>query len=409
MPECKKKVIQPPSIHKVNDWPQWQGPNRDNISTETGLAKKWPVDGPGMIWSAEGIGMGYSSAVIADEKIYVTGMIEEQGMLTCLNLNGKQLWQSNYGPEWKRNFHGARCTPTIDGGRAYVISGTGQVACFKAQDGEKVWQVDAFGQFDGQYPNWGYAESPLVSDDKVIFTVGGKKALFVALHTADGSVKWVSDPNEKSAFCSPVAFEWADKKMVVNMTQKHVVGINDETGSLMFRYPVSNYITGRVRPTHPNTPIFNDGRIFISSGYDMGSVQLKLSADGTSVEKVWANPDFDNHHGGVVLVDGRLYGSNWQSNKQGKWMCVDWQTGKTLYEQEWGNKGSLTYADGMLYCYEEASGTVGLIEATSNGFNPVSTFQITLGENEHWAHPVVCGKRLYIRHGNTLMAFDIAG
>jgi len=160
---------------------------------------------------------------------------------------------------------------------------------------------------------------------------------------------------------------------------------------------------------HPNTPIFKDGRIFISSGYDMGSVQLKLSADGTSVEKVWANPEFDNHHGGIVLVDGKLYGANWQSNKQGKWVCVDWETGKTLYEQEWGNKGSLSYADGMLYCYEEASGTVGLVKATPDGFDPVSTFMITLGEKEHWAHPVVCGKRLYIRHGDILMAFDIAG
>jgi outer membrane protein assembly factor BamB len=141
----------------------------------------------------------------------------------------------------------------------------------------------------------------------------------------------------------------------------------------------------------------------------MGSTQLKLSVNGDSVEKVWENPEFDNHHGGIVLVDGKLYGANWQSNKQGKWVCVDWETGKTLYEQEWGNKGSLSYADGMLYCFEENSGTVGLVKATPDGFNPVSSFQITQGEKEYWAHPVVCGKRLYIRHGDILMSFDIAG
>jgi outer membrane protein assembly factor BamB len=394
----------------VADWPQWQGPNRDNISHETGLAKQWSDDGPKMFWAAEGIGHGYSTVSIADGKIYTTGMIEDNGKLTCFDLSGNKLWQSDYGPEWKRSFPGTRCTPTVNDGFVYVISGTGQAGCFNAETGKEIWRVDIFGQFEGQYPKWGYAESPLVLNDKVIVTVGGSKALFVALNKKDGTVRWTTPANEdKSAFGSPVAFDWADKKIIVNMTENHIVGINDETGALLFNYPLSNYIAGEIRPMHPNTPIFKDGMIFVSSGYDMGSVQLRLSADGTSVEKVWDNPEFDNHHGGIVLIDGKLYGANWQSNKQGKWVCVDWKTGKTLYEQEWGNKGSLSYADGMLYCYEEKSGTVGLVKASPDGFNPVSSFQITQGEKEHWAHPVFCGKRLYIRHGDILISFDITG
>ncbi|MBC8379441.1 MAG: PQQ-like beta-propeller repeat protein, partial [Planctomycetes bacterium] len=363
-----------------------------------------------MLWSVDGIGHGYSTVAIADEKIYVPGMIKNAGLLTCIDTDGKELWQADYGPEWKRSFPGTRCTPTINDGLVYVISGTGQAICFEARTGEPVWKLDVFGQFEGQYPKWGYAESPLVVNNKVIVTVGGKKAMFVALNKKDGSVIWTTPPNgDKSAFCSPVAFEWAGKTLIVNMTQNHIVGIDAKTGGVLFSYPVSNYISGRIRGTHPNTPIVKDGGIFVSSGYDMGAVQLKLSADGTSVEKVWENPEFDNHHGGIVLVDGKLYGANWQSNKQGKWVCVDWETGKTLYEQEWNNKGSLSYADGMLYCYEENSGTVGLVKATTEGFSPVSSFQITQGEKEHWSHPVVCGKRLYIRHGDRLMAFDIAG
>jgi outer membrane protein assembly factor BamB len=192
------------------------------------------------------------------------------------------------------------------------------------------------------------------------------------------------------------------------MTENHLMGIDVATGAVSFSYPVSNYITGENHGIHATTPIIKDGKIFVSSGYDMGSTQLKLSVDGTSVEKVWANSDFDNHHGGIVLIDGKLYGANWQSNKQGKWVCVDWETGKMLYEQEWGNKGSVSYADGMLYCYEEASGTVGLVKATPDSFDPVSTFMIMLGDNEHWAHPVIFGKRLYMRHGDVIMAFDIA-
>lgn len=406
----KKKVTTNPDAAAAVNWPQWQGSKRDNISTENGLAKEWPVDGPKMLWSAEGIGEGFSSAVIADGKIYITGMAGEEGRLTCFDMNGSRFWQVDYGPEWNRSHSGARCTPTINDGHVYVISGTGQVACFQAVDGEKVWQVDAFGQFEGQYTNWGCAESPLVLSDKVIVTVGGKKALFAALNKKDGNVIWTTPVNgDKSAFCSPIAFDWAGKTIIASVTSDHIIGIDETDGSVLFSYPVSNYIEGRNHGAHPNTPIIQEGKIFISSGYDMGSVQLALAADGKSVTQVWKNPEFDNHHGGIVLLDGFLYGANWQSNKQGKWMCVDWATGKTRYEQEWNNKGSLIYADGMLYCYEEKGGNVALVKATPEGFNPVSSFQITLGDGEHWAHPVICGKRLYIRHGDFLMAFDIAG
>jgi outer membrane protein assembly factor BamB len=393
-----------------SEWAQWQGPQRDNISVETGLSKKWPSNGPRMRWSAEGIGHGYATVSIADGRIYTTGMKEDAGLLTCIDIDGKQLWQADYGPEWKRSHPGTRCTPTVNDGRVYVVSGTGQVACFNAEDGEKIWLVDVFGQFEGQYPKWGYAESPLVINGKVIVTVGGKKALFAALDEKDGSVVWTTPANgDASAFCSPIAFEWAGKTVIVNMTAGHIMGIDETTGDVLFSYPVSNYITGEIRGTHPNTPIVQDGKIFVSSGYDMGSTQIKLSANGDSVEKVWENLQFDNHHGGIVLIGGKLYGANWQSNTSGKWTCVDWQTGKMMYEQEWGSKGSLTFAEGMLYCYEEKDGNLALVKATPDGFNLISSFQITLGEKEHWAHPVICGKRLYIRHGDVLMAFDIAG
>jgi outer membrane protein assembly factor BamB len=363
-----------------------------------------------MLWSAEGLGDGYSTVSIANGKIYTTGMVDDQGILTCLNVDGETLWKADYGPEWKRSFPGTRCTPTIHQGRVYVISGTGQVACFDSSTGDKIWMKDIFGEFEGQYPRWGYSESPLIVEGKVIFTVGGTKALIVALDAHDGSVAWITPSNgDKSTFCSPIALNWAGKIIVVNMTSDHVLGIDEKTGSILFSIPVSNYVTGKIRSNHPNTPIVYDGKIFVSSGYNMGSAQFKLLKDGSSVEKVWQNSDLDNHHGGIVLIDGFLYGANWHSNNEGNWVCVDWETGKTAYEQPWHNKGSLTYADGMLYCYEEKEGHVALVKASPEGFCPVSSFAVPLGQKEHWAHPVVCGKRLYIRHGDVLMAFDIAG
>ncbi len=393
-----------------SEWPQWKGPNRDNLSTETGLLKEWPKSGPMELWTAEGLGAGYATVAIANGKIYTTGRLDDDGYLFCLDMNGKQLWKQSYGAEWKRSFSGTRCTPTIDGGFAYVISGLGAVACFDAETGKKIWQADPTTELGGKYPHWGYGESPLVLDDKVVLTIGGEKAILAALNTSDGKIVWTTPGNgETSSYCSPVSFEWAGKTVIAGMTSKHIVAVDAKDGKLLWDYPVESYVEGRIRAGHPNTPYFKDGYLFCTSGYDMGSVLLQIAPDGSKAKQVWSNADLDSHHGSFVVIGGSIYGPNWQSNKKGKWVCVDWKTGKTLYEQEWHNKGCIAYAEGMLYCYEEGGGNVGLVKADPSGFEPVSTFKITKGEKEHWAHPVICGKRLYIRHGEVLMAYDIAG
>ena len=158
----------------------------------------------------------------------------------------------------------------------------------------------------------------------------------------------------------------------------------------------------------PVTPVYYEGAIYITSGYDMGSARFDISPDGGSIERAWVNYILDCHHGGVVIVDGYIYGSNWQSNTRGKWVCLDFNTGKVMYETDWlGNKGSLTYADGMLYCYDEKKGVVALVKANPASFDIVSTFEVTMGEEQHWAYPVVYGGILYIRHGQVLMAYDV--
>ena len=392
-----------------NSWSQWQGPHRDNLSEETGLLKQWPEEGPKMLWSTEGLGQGYSTVSIADGKIYTTGVIEKEGFLSCLDLNGKQLWQQSYGDEWLRNFPSGRCTPTVQDGRVYVTSGLGKVTCFKADTGQQIWQADPVTEFEGQYGPWGVAQSPLVVDGKVISIVGGSKAMVVALDAKDGVVVWTTPGNgSKSAYCSPTVFEWAGKKMIAGMTNEILFGIDAHDGAILWTYPISEY-SSKGGIIHPNTPYFKDGYLFFTSGYNIGAIRLKLSPDGTKAERVWTNPAFDSHHGSFVFVDGYLYGSTWDSNGTGKWICADWETGKTLYEYQWINKGSLTYAEGMLYCYEETEGTVGLVKADPAGFEVVSSFKITQGQKEHWAHPVIFGKRLYIRHGDVLMVFDIEG
>ncbi len=389
-------------------WPQWQGPGRDNKSAETGLLKRWPQDGPKMLWNFKGLGSGWASIAVSGGRIYTTGMIEKDGFLFCLDLDGKELWRQSYGAEWSRSHPGVRCTPTVFGGRVYVISGLGAAACFDALSGQKIWQADPFTEFGGKYGSWGIVESPLIVEGRVIVTVGGEKATMVALDAKDGKIVWASESTgDKSAYCSPIVISRAGRELIVTMTSDNIIGVDAADGKILWKYPVGSYVNDN-RRIHPNCPVYQDDMVLCSSGYDMGAIMLRLSPDGSKAEKVWTNPVIDTHHGSMVLVDGYIYSSNWNGNGDGSWYCAEWNSGKVLYERHWKCKGSLAWAEGMLYCYEEKGGTVALVRAEPAGFEPVSEFAVSLGDKEHWAHPVVFGKRLYIRHGDVLMAYDIA-
>ncbi|MFC1738418.1 PQQ-binding-like beta-propeller repeat protein [Planctomycetota bacterium] len=384
------------------DWPQWHGPNRDAKSTETGLMKKWPEGGPELLWSADGLGTGFSTVSIAGGMIYTTGMIDKEGVLFAFDLKGKLKWQKIYGPEWTRSSPGVRSTPTVNEGNVYVTSGVGVVSSFDAKTGDKNWEVDVLNLFGGEYPYWGIVDSPLIIDNKLICTPGSDKATIVALDKRTGQTIWSSESiGEKSAYCSPILVERGGRKVIVTMLEKTLVGLDAETGKILW-----SDICGK-EDINPATPLYYDGYIYYTSGYDDESVMYELSEDGTQITRKWVNDVLDNHHGGVVLVDGYIYGSNWKGNPRGNWVCLEWETGKVMYETTWIGKGSITFADGMLYCYEEKQGTVALVEPSPESFNIVSSFKVTLGDEEHWGHPVILNGRLYIRHGNTLMAYDI--
>ena len=208
---------------------------------------------------------------------------------------------------------------------------------------------------------------------------------------------------EKAAYCSPIVIQDKGRDLLVTATSHHIVGVQLRDGKELWKYP----FRGKYG-IHANSPLYRDDRIYVSAGYDAGSVMLSLSADGTKVKRLWKDETLDTHHGGVVEVGGSVFGSNWLSGgSKGKWVCLDWKSGKVRYETKWKTKGSIIYADGMLYCYEERGGTVALVKATPKGFQVVNSFAIQHGSNEHWAHPVISGGRLYIRHGDKLAAYDI--
>jgi len=391
-----------------NAWPQFRGPNRDGKSTETGLLKKWPQEGPKMLWSTQGLGTGYSTVAIANDTIYTTGMVDKKGVLFAFDMNGKLKWKRTYGDEWRKSSAGVRGTPTVDGDRLYIISGIGEVFCYDAIAGAQKWTVDAFNEFGGKYGSWGIAESPLIDDNNIMCTPGGSRATIVALNKMTGETVWTClVGNEKSSYCSPILVRRGPNKIVVTMTDEYVLGVDAQTGKLFWKDSQKDQFGGENKSINPVSPVHHDGRIYATSGYDDGGAMLALSEDGTGFTRVWVDETLDNHHGGVIYVEGHIYGSNWNGNRDGSWVCLDWNTGKVKYEEQWHNKGAITYADGMLYCYEEKNGNVALVRPTPEKFDVISSFKVELGNGRHWAHPVVSGGVLYIRHGDVLMAYDV--
>jgi outer membrane protein assembly factor BamB len=389
------------------DWPGFRGPQRDGKSTETGLLKKWPDGGPKLLWSVEGLGKGYASVSIANGLVYTTGMVGKDKTATffAFDINGKAKWDAAFGRAWSGSHAGTRTTPTIDGDRLYVMSGHGNVACFDAENGEPVWQVDTMEKFGAQQTSWGISESVLICGNKAICTPGGKDATVVALDKMTGETIWTTKGlSDKSAHCSARLMEHGGKKFIVTVTDTHILGIDSADGTVLFKQVNKiQQSKGIPRYVNPNSPVICGSDIYVTSRF-VGGVKLRVNESSTGVSEVWWDKTLDVHHGAVVLVDGLIYGG---ASDRGQWVCLDWETGKVVWQQKWKEKGSIIYADGMLYCYADEDGTVALVKPSRKGFEIVSSFKITQGDDKHWSHPAISDGRLYIRHGDALMAYDI--
>jgi len=391
---------------------QWRGRDRNGIYHEKDLLKSWSETGPELLWSKDDLDKGFSSVSVTNRAIYVTGRKDSVEYLTALDLQGKQLWRIPYGLGIRKSYPDTRCTPTVEGDKIYLISGRGEVVCVNERQKKIKWSVPAFEKFLGKYWIWEIAESPLIVDDKVIYTPGGHQTSMVALDKHTGKTIWQTESlHDTSAFVSPVLIQQGSKKIIVNVMINYIFGVDAENGKILWKVKYTDIQPPTFHPWAPKnnciTPLYHDGFLFITSGYDHVGVKFKLLNNGSDIEQVWVNPTLDSHHGHVVLIDDYLYGANWIDNRNGNWCCVNWNTGKLMYEKEWQCKGSIISAEGMLYCYEEKKGNVALVKATPTDFEIVSTFKIDKGSGPHWAHPVINNGVLYIRHGEVLMAYDI--
>ncbi len=378
---------------------EWRN-DRTGIYQDTGLLPSWPANGPELLWHFNGLGQGYSSVAVADGKLYVTGMTDGTGYLYVLDRQGKLLNKTAYGKEWHTSYQGARGTVIPNDGRLYVVSGTGILTCFDASDLKILWQKNAIDDFGGEIPKYGMNESPLIVGDKLIFTPGGKEHNIVALNKKSGELIWSSKAmGDIPSYCCPVYIGDQATPQVATMTGHHIVGIDISDGRLLWSVPFTNRFF-----EHPNTPLYENGLLLCSSSYGVGTVMLRLTDGGKNVEEVWRIPDFDSRTGHTVKQEAYIYGAG--DYGKGSWCCVEWKTGKTLYKDKTLPAGAIITADGMLYCYTE-KGDMALVRATPEKFDIVSKFPVTLGTEQHWAHPVIYKGVLYIRHGDTLMAYKI--
>jgi outer membrane protein assembly factor BamB len=384
----------------AGDWPQWLGPTRAGVSSEVGLLKQWPAQGPPLVWSVSGLGTGYGSIAVKGDRIFVQGSNGKQSILFSLNrADGKNVWSKALGAAGTNDRgSGPRGTPTVDGDRVYVLSENGDLACLKT-DGTAVWQRNILKDFKGRNIDWLLSESPLVDGGNVIVSPGGPGAGIVALDKMSGQTVWTSkELSDEAGYASPVAADVQGVRIVMTFTSEAAVGVRASDGKLMWRYPRAANRTANIA-----TPVFFDNKVFFTSAYGTGGALLALTNQGGEIkaQEVYFTREMQNHHGGVVLVNGYLYGFN-----NSILTCLEFANGQTMWRNRSVGKGSLTYADGHLYLLSEDN-VVGLAEASAGGYKETGRFRIADQGLPSWAHPVVSGGRLYIRNQGTLAAYDV--
>jgi outer membrane protein assembly factor BamB len=383
------------------DWPQWRGPDRNGISKETGLLAQWPRSGPPVAWSAAMLGAGYGSIAVQGDRVYVQGMRNRQSVVSTLNrADGKLVWVRILGPAGENDRGpGPRSTPTIDGDRVYALSETGDLACLRVADGSVIWQRNILKDFRGANPYWLLSESPLIDGNLVIVTPGGRGAGVVALDKMSGKTVWESkDLSDGAGYASPIVADVGGVRTIMTFTADAGVGVRASDGKLMWRNSTAANGTANIA-----TPVYSDGKVFFTSSYGAGAALLGLRASGNEVraQEIYSTRDMKNHHGGVVLVNGYIYGFN-----DSILTCLEFASGKMVWRDRSVGKGAVTYADGHLYILGEDN-IVGLVEATPAGYREKGRFSIADQGLPSWAHPVVSGGRLYIRNQGTLTSYDV--
>ena len=398
-----------------SDWPEWRGPKRDNLSTDTGLLDAWPTEGPPLAWKIGGLGKGFSSISIVGDRIFTMGDRDGGQFVIALDrTNGKTLWSTRIGDVWEPNgYSGPRSTPTVDGNLVYVIGPHGDLVCLTADAGREVWRRHLHDEFGGPVPNWGFSESPLIDGNKLICTPGGPDAGIVALNKKTGKEIWRSaipplgdNGMNGAAYSSMVLGNGGGVRQYVQLMGRGVVGVAAKDGKFLWGY---NRIANRTASVP--TPLVEGDYVFCSSGYGTGAALLKLSPTRGGVdaheEYFLDGKEFQNHHGGMVVVGDFFYAGH--GHNAGAPTCLEWKTGKIAWRKNRGpgsGSSAVAYADGNVY-FRFQNGVMALVGASPGGYEEKGTFEIPDVEQPSWSHPVIAGGKLYLREQDSLYCYDV--
>jgi len=384
-------------------WPQWRGPRRDSISDETGLLDRWPEGGPPLLWKVEGLGTGWSSPVVVDGRLYITGDVGDALVIFAFDLDGRLQWKAQNGQAWKGSFPGARATCVFSNGCLYNLNAHGRLMCLSAESGRELWSTNILERFDGKNITWALSECLLVDGDRVIVTPGGSRALMAALDVDDGRTIWTTPAldDDRTSHCSPILFRHGGRRVLANCSSAHGFGVDADTGQLLWTVLLKNQYGVNVA-----TPIYGSGQIFYVTPYgeEGRTYRLNTSIDGIDAEQVWTS-SLDTVTGSGVVIDGTLYAAGYRKSKW--WLGLDWQTGRTVAEQKELTTGAAVFADGGLYILDE-SGKAGLLKLDNKGLQLAGRFTLVEGRiRDAWAHPVLLDGRLYLRYHDTLWCYEV--
>ena len=397
----------------AQDWPQFRGRDRDGKSPETGLLKQWPESGPKLLHTISGFGGGFSSPVIAGDRIYISGKVGDELRFFCFDMSGQKVWEQTHGPAFLEQhaphspYPGSRAAATIDGDAVYLLGGLGRLNAYRIADGQPIWSVDLVQDLGGRVPPWGYSESVLIDGDKLICTPDSEsRGTFAALDKQTGKSLWQSsEVTARAEYGSPILFTVAGVRQVVTMSRAGLVAVSPEDGKFLWQHNrMASIGTPETTTAHGNSPVYADGLVFEATSYHSrggSAVRVRPHESGVVAEVAWENPRLNCEHGGYVVVDGHVYLSQGVG-----WMCLELATGQERWAGRGPGKGSIVYADGRLYCLGE-NGKIGLIEANSAEFNLINLFDLPPGDGPCWAHPVISQGKLYLRWNNRLYVYEI--
>ena len=380
---------------QTTDWFQWRGPNRDGISTETGLMKTWPAQGPPLVWRTTGAGIGYSSFAASGGRLYTLGGRSNREYVIALDAaTGKRVWETPLGDLLSNDRgDGPRSTPTLDGDRLYALGGSGDLACIDLKSGKAIWSKNLLREFGGHNIGWGLSESPLVTGDRVLVQAGGPDAAIVAMNKADGKVLWRKHSDE-AGYSSAVLAKVGETQQAVFFTGERALGVSVRDGRELWSYSrVAN------RTANVATPVIAGNQVFLSSDYGTGAALLELSPSGA--REVYFTREMRNHHSSSVLIDGYLYGFS-----SSILTAMRLKDGSVAWRDRSVGKGSLIFADGRLYLYSE-DGVVGLASAAPDGYHEHGRFRIEAGSLPTWSHPIITNGRLILRDQDNVYAYNV--